>query len=735
MARNNKKFGTFEGVFTPSILTILGVILYLRLGWVVGSVGLWGAVVIILLSHIATITTGLSLSSLTTNVRIGHGGFYSLLSKSLGLEVAGAIGVPLYVSQALGAALYIIGFTELFTNLLPQYDDKTVATVVLFILLVISYLSAKLAMKVQYLIMAVIGLSLFAMFAVIEPSESNNMVWRYDKVSFWAVFAIFFPAVTGIGSGAAMSGDLANPKRSLPLGILTAVGVGLVVYIGTAFWYAYIGETDELVSNYFIAKDKAFMGWAVVAGIMGATISSALGTLVSAPRILMAVAQDRAVPFTSVFAKASKRGEPRVAILFTAVIIQAAILLGSLDIIAALLTMFFLITYGMINMAVFIEKGIGIPSFRPSFNIPLIVPIIGALWCFAVMFLIEWIFAAIALLAITVLYVLLVRRGLLSPAGDVRHGLLNSLAELAVQSAAKMPQGGKSWKPNLMIPIEEPTNWAHIMGFIRDIVFPSGTLRLFSVNVVSQGARAKLNQFLENIFKKKDREKEEEKPATNGDDAAQLRRDLSDLSTVVEMDNIFTANTVVDSVNFLEGISIVTQVMKGMFFPPNTMFLTMSSDTSKDKNLREMMAIAVREDMGLMVLGGSRKIDKEKTGINLWLRRGSPNRNLAILTALQIARNWGSEIRLISTVESSDEIQLTHNVLKRIIEQGRMPADTKSQVILGNYYDIIKKAPPAALNLFGLPVTLDTNLMHAHNQSIESPCLFLKDSGLESALA
>ena len=109
---SQRTLGTFEGVFTPTILTIIGVIMYLRLGWVVGTVGLGAAIVIILLSHVATVTTGLALSSMTTNVRIGAGGFYSLISRSLGIEAGGAIGLPLYFSQAFSVALYIIGFTE-----------------------------------------------------------------------------------------------------------------------------------------------------------------------------------------------------------------------------------------------------------------------------------------------------------------------------------------------------------------------------------------------------------------------------------------------------------------------------------------------------------------------------------------------------------------------------------------------------------------------------------------------
>jgi len=309
---SERKFGTFEGVFTPTILTIIGVIMYLRLGWVVGTVGLDKALIIILLAHVATITTGLSLSSMTTNVRIGAGGFYSLISRSLGLEAGGAIGLPLYCSQTFSVALYIIGFTEAWVSIFPTHNILVVATIVLVLLLVLSYIGAKVAMKVQYLIMAIIFLSLVSFFLGRGEAGHQTTLWTQStEFPFWKVFAIFFPAVTGIAAGAAMSGDLKEPRRSLPLGILSAIGVGLIIYISVALWYAKMVSPDHLRSNYTVMIDVALWRWAVIAGIMGATLSSALGSLVGAPRILMALAQDRLVPFPKTMAAKSQKGEPR----------------------------------------------------------------------------------------------------------------------------------------------------------------------------------------------------------------------------------------------------------------------------------------------------------------------------------------------------------------------------------------------------------------------------------------
>ena len=221
---STRRFGTFEGVFTPTILTILGAIMYLRLGWVVGNAGFGGALVIILLAKLVTVTTGLAMASMASNIKIGAGGSYAIISRSMGLEVGGAVGIPLYFSQSLGAAMYIVGFTEAWVAIYPEYNALIVGFAVLTGLLIISLISAKVAMKLQYIIMALITASLVSLFLGNGDGSGQIIIWgSFEKASFWVVFAIFFPAVTGIEAGAAMSGDLRDPKKasllesSLPL--------------------------------------------------------------------------------------------------------------------------------------------------------------------------------------------------------------------------------------------------------------------------------------------------------------------------------------------------------------------------------------------------------------------------------------------------------------------------------------------------------------------------------------
>ncbi|MBL7075156.1 Na-K-Cl cotransporter [candidate division KSB1 bacterium] len=733
MNSSSRRFGTFEGVFTPSILTILGVIMYLRLGWVVGNAGFGGALLIILLAKVVTITTGLAMSSMTTNIRIGAGGFYSIISRSLGLEMGASIGIPLYLSQSLAVALYVVGFTEAWLSIFPGHDVRLVSSTVLVGLLILSYIGAKLAMKVQYIIMAVIVISLVSFFLGRGESTTQMVVWGdFSTAPFWTVFAIFFPAVTGIGAGAAMSGNLRDPHRSLPIGILSAIGVGLLVYIAVAFWFDRLASSELLMTNYKAMMDLARWRWAVLAGVFGATLSSALGCLVGGPRILMALGQHRAVPLARFLAHQSKKGEPRNAILFTGVLVEVSLLLGDLNSIAPLLTMFFLITYGMINLAVFIEKIIGITSFRPSFRVPLVVPLVGSGWCLITMFLINPIFAGVAIVIIILIYMFQVKKGLTAPWGDVRGGLFNAIAEWAAKMAARMPQYAKSWKPNLVVPVEDPRVWGHLMRFIRDIVFPKGNLRVFTVRVLESGVHQKISRLVKRLSSKE----VEEQTKVGEETPLELEQYLEELVSPIRKEGIFTAATVIESDDFLKGINVVAQVLKRMFFPPNVIFLTMSEDPDKDSRLEKLVAISVREKLGTIILWLHPKsaFGREEI-INLWLREGSPNRNLAILTALQLEKNWNGTIRLIRVIDSEEDRQRAVFGLQRIVERARMPAHTELSVHLGDFREVLTKAPLADLNIFGMGEALDCGYLREIAQLIQSSCLFVRDSGAESALA
>jgi solute carrier family 12 (sodium/potassium/chloride transporter), member 2 len=272
--RPAKRFGAFEGVFTPTILCILGVIMYLRLGWVVGQGGLPTALVIVVAANLISLFTGLSLSSMVTNIRIGPGGAYSLITKSLGFEVGGAVGLPLFLAQAVSVAFYITGFAEGWAWIFPGHPVRLVSLIAWVVLFAVAFTSARLAFRLQFLMMVVIGLSLLSIF--LSPARAAVPAAAVvGGVSFWTLFAIFFPAVTGLLAGVSMSGELKKPRRDIPLGTLAAVGAGFLVYLALTFWYASAATASELAGDRTIAITLARWQPLVLAGIMGATISSA----------------------------------------------------------------------------------------------------------------------------------------------------------------------------------------------------------------------------------------------------------------------------------------------------------------------------------------------------------------------------------------------------------------------------------------------------------------------------
>ena len=267
-----KTFGTFGGVFTPTLLTILGVIMYLRLGWVVGNAGLLGAWIIIIVSFLITLTTALSMSSITTNIRIGAGGAYAIISQSLGLEIGGSLGIPRYISQGLAVTMYIFGFREGWLFIFPEHPAFVIDLVVFVIIYGIAYKSADLAIKTQYLIMVIIAASIVvivmaAHFGSMQQATSEvlklgdfpgSVENDFSGSDFWIVFAVFFPAATGIMAGANMSGELKDPRKSIPLGTLWAISVSFVIYMGLAYWIARSASEEELLNNYTIIIDKSF---------------------------------------------------------------------------------------------------------------------------------------------------------------------------------------------------------------------------------------------------------------------------------------------------------------------------------------------------------------------------------------------------------------------------------------------------------------------------------------------
>jgi len=477
------RFGTFGGVFTPSVLTILGVIMYLRLGWVLGSVGLPATLLIVTLASTITFLTGLSISAIATDQHVKIGGAYYMISRSLGIEPGGAIGVPLYFAQALSVALYTVGFAESVVRTFPALNEKAVAVVTALAVAAVALRSARTAIRVQYVIMAAIGLSLLSFFfgRAVEPFDPTLLEWRPGG-QFWPVFAVFFPAVTGIMAGVNMSGDLKDPARALPRGTLLAIGTGYVMYMAIPVFLALRAGSASLVDDSLVMRRIALWDNAILLGVWGATLSSAVGSILGAPRVLQALSRDAVLPkrWRWLGRGSGPDDEPRLGTLLTLGVALVAILLGNLNLIAPILTMFFLTTYAVLNITAGTETLLGNPSYRPTFRVHWIWSFLGALGCLVVMFLINALAAGVAALAVIAIFLWLERRELTTTWGSVQGGLWAALARTGLMrmTTASDP---KNWRPHLFVLSGAPTKRWHLIDLASALTHNRALLTVATV--------------------------------------------------------------------------------------------------------------------------------------------------------------------------------------------------------------------------------------------------------------
>ena len=476
--------GTFGGVFTPSILTILGVIMYLRFGWVVGNVGLIGTLSIVTIATGITFLTALSISMIATDRRVRVGGAYYMISRSLGIETGGAVGIPLYFAQALSVALYTVGFAESVTETFPALDQRLVALVVTVLVGILAVRSAAVAIRAQYFIMGAIVLSLLSL-VLGKPIEATEieMFGAAPRQSepFWVVFAVFFPAVTGIMAGVNMSGDLKEPSRAIPVGTLAAVGVGYVIYMALPLILAGRADAATLIEDPLIMRRLAFWGDAILLGVWGATLSSAVGSILAAPRVLQALARDRVLPRRLRFLGngSGPADEPRVGTIVTLGIALLAVLLGDLNVIAPILTMFFLTTYLVLNVAAGAERFLSSPSFRPSFRVHWVFSLLGAIGCLGVMFLINALATVIAALVILGVFLWLERRELEAAWGDLRRGIWMAMVRAGLFRMEA--EDSKNWRPHVLVLSGAPSRRWHLIDLSTAITHDRGLVTVSSV--------------------------------------------------------------------------------------------------------------------------------------------------------------------------------------------------------------------------------------------------------------
>ena len=720
-----RQYGTFAGVFTPTLLTILGVIMYLRLPWVVGNGGLVGGLAVIALAIGITIATGLSLSSIATNTRLGAGGPYAIIAKSLGLEVGGSVGVPLYLSQALAVAMYIFGFREGWNWIFPHHPALLVDVTTFVVIFGIAMVSAGLAFRIQYLVILIIAGSLVAVLANLSVWQSSvPLVWwgTYGATAggapatdFWKVFAVFFPAATGIMAGANMSGELSNPRKSIPLGTLSAIGISTVVYVALAVWSARAGTPAQLAANYNIMIDQSLYAPLVLAGVLGATFSSALSSLVGAPRILLALARDRLVPRGEIFAHVSRSGEPRRGTLLTGAIVLGALMARDLNVIAPLISMFFLITYAVINIVMLVESSLGLVSFRPTLRLPRVVPLLGAGGCLFTMFIVNPTFSLLAWGAVVALYFWIMQRHIGRPGEDVRSGIFVAFAEWAASKVTELTLNtARAWKPSFLVPVQDGAQLRGEYRLLSDLCRAAGSIKL--LGIAGKQSAAELTPRIARI-------------------GTELRR------------QVFTTWSVIDSADFGTGVITGLQALRSAFFRPNVLFLDAATDPDARAEQAQVLREARRLKVGLLLLGMHPRAGLGRAAVvNLWLRPPDPgqdvaqtlahgNSNLAILCAYRLARAWDAELNLITVVPGDDLVAAMQAYLTELRDLCRIPSRARTIIEVGSLEDAVCAVPQSDMDILGMPMDLNLDFVERMIELTRSSCMFTMDSGRESALA
>lgn len=680
-----RKFGTFAGVFTPSVLTILGVIMYMRLGWVVGNAGLIGAIVIIVIAHVIAVTTGLSVSSVATDKKIGAGGIYYILSRSMGIPIGGSIGIALFVGTAFSIALYLIGFAESFNAYfgfgISINDLRFTGTIALLLLTGLALISTSVALKTQFLILAAIIISLISIFlgSTEFVPTTVSLFSTENGVPLEVVFAVFFPAVTGFTAGIAMSGDLEDPKKSIPSGTLYAIGVGLLVYLGLAVFMGYTIDSKILKTDYNILMKIALFAPAVVAGIWGATLSSALGGILGGPRILQAMSIDKVTP--TIFSKGKgSNNEPVNALFLAFIIAEVGILIGELDIIARVVSMFYLTAYGFINISFFLESWAN-PDFRPSFKVKRWIGLIGFIACFAVMFKLDLMAMIAALAVISALYFWLQRKEVKLQSNDVWKSVWENVVNKGLKKIDAQVDENSNWNPNIILFSGSSEHQSYLLELCKTVSGRTGIVTNFKLILDKENSTPPLKK-IDQVIR------------------GEVFQELGIFARQIKVDNIYSGITNIASTFGFSGIE------------PNTIMMGWPKGLENSKEYSKMTQTLLHLDYNLLYLDFDRKSKfGNYNSVDFWWRE-TDSKNAEMM--LNIARfiiaspKWDEpNIRVLFVNNNNVDVSIIKSKISKLIDDLRVNVEIK---IINNaveqkpFYAIIEKESKTTnLTIVGIP--------------------------------
>jgi len=710
-APSKKSFGTAP-VFFTAIATILGAILFLRFGFAVGTLGFWGVIGIVLLGHMVTIPTALAISEIATNKRVEGGGEYFIISRSFGMNIGATIGFALYISQAISVAFYIIAFTEAFEFFfnwvstrfefsLPRQVISIPAMIGLSILILKK--GASVGMKTLYIVVAILLISLLLFFlGTTEYSTTHTFslasVEKGDMSQFFLVFAIIFPAFTGMTAGVGLSGDLKKPGKSIPLGTILATVTGMIVYFFIVYKLTASVDLETLrdPSNQLAMADIALAGGIIIPlGLAASTFSSAIGSIIVAPRTLQALAGDASFP-SKRFNRFLKRGkgetnEPYNATIITIVIAMVFVIIGDVNKVAGIISMFFMVTYGSLCLISFLHHFGSAPSYRPSFRSRWYISLMGFVASVWIMFKIDTWFALAAIVIIVLLYLSInnfhkSRKGLVSIFTNALFQLNRSL-QVYLQQTRKS-RGDKEWRPSAICISRD--------SFSRDKAF-----QLLNWISYKYGFGTYIH-LIEDYYSKSSRQK-------SSQELDKLIKNFKGKGSHVYVDTMI-------SPSYTSAVAQAIQ-LPGISGMENNMVI-FEFDREESTNLKEIVenfALVNAGNFDVCIFGSSDRTINFKNGIHVWIRSSDyENSHLMILLSFIIQGHpaWRkSEITIFDICKKEQEEETRKN-LEELVQTGRLPITSKNIQIISempelNNRDLIREhSAHAGLTIIGFRTEL-----------------------------
>jgi amino acid transporter len=709
---NNKRFGTTP-VFLTAVSTILGAILFLRFGFALGMLGFFGVILLIIVGHLVTIPTALAVSEIATNQRVESGGEYYIISRSFGLNIGGTIGIAFYLSRAISYAFYIIALTEAFEPLFRYFKEahqlvlprQAVSIPILIILsIIILKKGANIGIAMLYIVVAILGISLILFFvgstAYSEGSRAGlteNPVRNFDD--FFMVFAIIFPAFTGMTAGVGLSGDLKNPVKAIPRGTILATIAGFIIYILIAWKLIHSAAPKDLINDQLIMREIAVWGTIVIPlGLAASTFSSAIGSILVAPRILQALANDRSLPGKS-FNRILARGKPQTnepynATILTVLIAFVFVVIGDINIVASIITMFFMVTYGSLCLISFLNHFGAAPSYRPSFRSHYLISLLGFLASLYLMFRISTSYAFLSLAIMTLIYIWM------SYTHKERQGIeaifrsalfqINRNMQVFLQRPKTLRKKA-SWHPSIVCVTEEQSDMDNAFNLLTWIShrYGFGTYIRYINGYYSTSMHQKSKEVLQDLVERAGRGK---------------------------------SHVYVDTIVSPSYTSAIAQIIQlpGIAGMENNMIL-FEFDKKIPDNLSQIVEnipLARAGNYDIAVLGGSKRAPNFDKGIHIWIKKQDIfNLKLMILLSHIILSHpdWHHGKMTIFNISGLYEKDESRQKLYDLVNEGRLPISMKNVEFIDIEEDvnikslINKKSAQAGLTMIGF---LEEQLKH-----------------------